>query len=92
MGAYLLWEQVVPGSNPGVPTNFGEAMTQEEVKINVYRVNSSYASGESDERFSIEVIKPTLAQALYLLSRDQAMKIMEDLRLLLRDEQDPEEK
>ena len=92
MVAYLLWEQVVPGSNPGVPTNFGGGMTQEEVKINVYRINSSYAPGESDERFSTEVIKPTLAQALYLLSRKQATQIMEDLRLLLRDEQDPEEK
>ena len=65
---------------------------QEEVKINVSRISSVTASGESDERFSIEVIKPTLSQALYLLSREQATQIMEDLRLLLRDEQDPEEK
>ena len=93
MVAYLLWEQVVPGSSPGVPTNFGEGMsTQEEIKINVCRVDSVYASGENTESFAVEVIRTGLNQAIYGLTREQAMKIVEDLRLLLRNEPDPEEK
>lgn len=67
-------------------------MTQEEVKINVYRLDSVYASGENTESFAVEMIRVGLPQALYGLSREQATQIMEDLRLLLRNEQDPEEK